>query len=245
MKKYFATLKKVLLLMVAVFPMALFAQEKVKVMVKVIEDGKTLTDTVYTYASTEEAEKALQLMDVLNKEDLHINFKEESCEHKKVIVVNNGEKAGLDEGMQKPDTIKAKTIKVIASDDPDKKVKVIMIKDGDESEKYDIMLLDGEDLGTGEKEYQIKVITGDGDEEMEWTEGDAEGKIVEKKVIIIKEDECCEKGKAAEQEMKAKQQEQEVKAKQQELKAQEMKAQEEAAKKAELEKAQKDKKKSK
>ena len=61
--------------MVAVIPMTLFAQEKVKVLVKVVENGKTITDTVYSYDNLDEAEKALTIMDLADKGDLKFKYK--------------------------------------------------------------------------------------------------------------------------------------------------------------------------
>jgi len=250
MKKQYLHLQKALLVVVAVLPLSLFAQEKVKVLVKVVENGKTVTDTTYSYNSAEEAEKALKLMDMAGDESFDIKEIKGDKGHM-VYVTKSGETKIIDgddemiwtttETRENGDSLKTVIVKKMMSQEGSSKAKVIVI-DGDENAAtYDI-LLDDDNSGEKEKEIKVKVFTTkggadedvrvyvlDGDENLELDE-DGAVKTIEKKVIIIKGDEESIKDAAACEEMKAK--EMEMKAKQAEMdaKAIEMKAKEEQLK---------------
>ena len=213
MKKFFSITKQILLPALLLMPVIMSGQENVTVLVKVIENGKTITDTAYSYKNVKDAEKALQLMDITNKEDLYFDLKElKGPGTHKILITSNTETQIQDgkkeitrtitEDAENGDSLKTMVIKT----DAQCKARAIIVKKDGNTESYNILLDDekgnAEDENKeGQGSYKVIMVKPDGeqeiitkmnvigdDDDMEWTVTDDQGKKVEKKIIIIKGD---------------------------------------------------------
>ncbi|MFZ5939484.1 MAG: hypothetical protein ACOYXB_02825 [Bacteroidota bacterium] len=248
MRTFKPSVQKFFFLVMAIIPMALFGQEKVKVLVKVVEDGKTITDTVYSYSSAEEAEKALQMMDLAGSDKFHFYTGKEEGHGSHVMYISEDGETRVLEGskdmvwtttktLEEGDSLKTVRIEKKICGDHGTGMRVFVLGEDMSDEDLDILLEEEKAMEEGASDCRVKIIRKDAGENGEVkvyvlnNEGSEPGKHIEKKVIIISGDEegvkeglWTDKEKM-DQEMKMK--EKEMKMQEQKMKMdQEMKAKE-------------------
>lgn len=217
--------KQLLLLAATIFLSAgMFGQEKAEVSVKIIKDGKIVTDTTYSYENLEQAEHALKMMELMTSKgehEMHMKHMAMDDAHKKHMkfISENGEvhefhgddMTWVSSSMSE-DGDSSKIYKVIVKGDSDSKGNAYFFSDeNDMDEKVIVNEEDGRveviikkiPKGEDAESYQVRkkiiILDDDEDNELEWTMEKDDDKVMiinenGKIIKVIKEIESDDEG---------------------------------------------------
>ena len=195
------------IVMVAILPAGLMAQEKTEVTIQVKKDGKVVQDTTYQFNDADDANQVMKMLGIMLGDEEHFGegtysysatMSEDIQPGKMVFVSKDGEKTVVKEitgdsliwvskGESDDDHVKVFKFK-IRGDDESQDQHVIVMKSED-GESFNI--IPDEDVDNGDKDVEKEVtVVISGDEDGEWkvikSDDDDKSENVEVQVKVIK-----------------------------------------------------------
>lgn len=170
-------MRRILLITLAILSAGVFAQEKAEVSVKIMQDGKVLKDTTYSYEDIESAEHAIKMIEIMGDMDIEKHMQGiamDNSSHKKMIFVSE------DGDVQE---FKGEGMTWVSSESDEdsnsqKKYKVVVkegLEEDDDMHFFDVS--DGENIIINEDNGEVKVFIR--------KTGEGENISVKKEVIVI------------------------------------------------------------